>query len=352
MALRAGQGKGGHLLLRWYDQNRRRLPWRVEGGETPDPYRVWLSEVMLQQTTVPAVIPYFLKFTEKWADIRALAASDQEEVMREWAGLGYYARARNLHKCARIVTAEHGGLFPDTEEGLKTLPGIGAYTAAAVAAIAFNRPCVVIDANVERVICRLFAIKEPIKSAKKEIKAAAELFYNPYPEKAGDMAQALMDLGSLVCMPKSPRCGLCPIRGECAAYNEGVQDSLPALPKKKEKPTRYGNFYWIRNKKGEVLAVRREDKAMMGGMIGLPTSNWEREEGAVKHPESLRRVRSAGEGAQVRHSFTHFTLILNGFYAELQAKPDGALWLDPLKMEAAGFPTLFRKAVLLMTKGE
>jgi len=336
-------------LLDWYDRNARALPWRnPPGAPSPAdpawPYRVWLSEVMLQQTTVAAVKPYFDAFTRRWPDVEALAAAGEEEVMAAWAGLGYYSRARNLVKCAREVSARGG--FPDTEPELRELPGLGAYTAAAIAAIAFGRHAVVVDANVERVVARLFAIAEPLPGARKAIRERAEAV-TPEP-RAGDFAQAMMDLGSQVCTTKAPRCLLCPLSGHCEGRDKGIADSLPVKPAKKAKPERRGTAFWIERTNGagrEVWLVTRPGKGMLGGMRALPDDGWSaREDGSGEAP-------LAGEwqdmGA-VRHTFTHAHLTLGLKRAEISAEPEGAGEWWPLdRLKEAGLPTLYAKAARL-----
>jgi A/G-specific adenine glycosylase len=271
-------------LLAWYDAHARHLPWRSRpGAPPPDPYRVWLSEVMLQQTTVAAVIPYFEKFTSRWPSVEALAAAEQAEVMAAWAGLGYYARARNLLACARAVAAM-GGRFPDSEPELRALPGLGDYTAAAVAAIAFGRRAVVIDANVERVVARLFAIAEPLPAARKAIRAAADKITPD--ERAGDFAQAMMDLGAQVCTARSPRCLICPLAQGCAARASGEPERFPVKAAKKAKLLRKGRAWWI-EREGAVYLVRRPGKGMLGGMRALPVGG-ERRGSAQLHPFRAR----------------------------------------------------------------
>lgn len=328
-------------LLVWYDANARRLPWRIApGGSGTDPYKVWLSEVMLQQTTVAAVGPYFAKFTERWPTVLDLAAADDADVMAAWAGLGYYARARNLLACARAVAAM-GGTFPDTEDALRALPGLGEYTAAAVAAIAFGRRAVVVDANVERVIARLFAIDEPLPAAKPAIRFAAG---QATPDaRAGDFAQAMMDLGATICTVRSPRCMLCPLRAHCRALADGAPERLPVKAAKKPKPTRTGRAYWI-ERDGKVLLVKRRPSGMLGGMRALPDDAWSaRSDGA----DALGGIWQTG--GVVRHSFTHFDLELQLMLcgaAELDNLPAGEWWpVD--RIEAAGLPTVFAKAARL-----
>lgn len=326
--------RAASLLLDWYDAHARSLPWRSPPGEpAPDPYRVWLSEVMLQQTTTAAVAPYFAKFTETWPTVEALAAAPEEDVMAAWAGLGYYSRARNLVAASRAV-AERGG-FPETEEELRKLPGLGAYTAAAVAAIAFGRRAVVVDANVERVVARLFAIEEPLPAARKAIRAAADSITPD--ERAGDFAQGLMDLGATVCTAREPRCLLCPLSGICRGRAQGIATDLPVKPPKKAKPLRKGTAFWI-ERDGSVLLVKRPGTGMLGGMRALPDDGWSAA-GDGDH---------TGEGdllGMVRHTFTHFALELD------VRRHDGSdivgEWWPVADIENAGLPTLFAKAARL-----
>ncbi|MCE7886116.1 MAG: A/G-specific adenine glycosylase [Alphaproteobacteria bacterium PRO2] len=336
-------------LLGWYDRHARILPWRYTKNQKPDPYRVWLSEIMLQQTTVAAVGPYFNKFTEKWPDIHALANANEQEVMRQWAGLGYYSRARNLHKCAVIVSGQMQGTFPTTQDELKKLPGIGDYTSAAIRAIAFNQPATVVDGNVERIMARIFAWPDPIPGAKKDLKNLAAGLFENYDERPGDLAQALMDLGATICIPKSPRCGACPVSQNCMAYKKGIAAELPLQEKKKARPRKFGHVYWITNGKGDVLVHRRPPKGLLGGMIGLPTSSWEE---AGKRPAlALKNLKTTDFGTSVRHVFTHFELELalktSGYKGEI---PDGYAWIEATDIENAGFPTVFKKAVRLFLK--
>lgn len=322
------------ILLDWYDRHARDLPWRAPPGTpAPEPYRVWLSEVMLQQTTVAAVKPYFAAFTERWPTVEALAAAPEEDVMAAWAGLGYYSRARNLVKCARAVVEL--GSFPSSEKDLRRLPGLGDYTAAAVAAIAFGQRAVVVDANVERVVARLFAIDEPLPGARKAIRANADTI-TPH-QRAGDFAQAMMDLGSSICTARDPKCLLCPLAAECEGRKAGDPFRLPVKGPKKAKPLRKGRAWWI-ERDGAVWLVRRERTGMLGGMRALPDDGWS--------------ARGDGQGGPdgellglVRHGFTHFDLELS---VERHNAPfgDGEWWpLD--KLDEAGLPTLFAKAARL-----
>jgi A/G-specific adenine glycosylase len=331
-------------LLDWYDSHARSLPWRSPPGQSaPEPYRVWLSEVMLQQTTTAAVAPYFAKFLERWPSVRALAAAEDAEVMAAWAGLGYYARARNLLACARAVAAR-GGVFPSTEAELRKLPGLGAYTAAAVAAIAFGEAATVVDANVERLIARLWAIHAPLPQGRSTIRARAEELTPA--NRPGDFAQAMMDLGATICTTRNPRCLLCPLAEGCQGRVAGVE-RFPVKAAKAAKPQRSGTAYWI-ERDGSVWLMQREAKGMLGGMRALPSDDWSaRGDGSGAKP-------LAGPwrmGGSVRHSFTHFDLGLQlqlyagHDWASLEMQP-GAWW--PVgQLGTAGLPTLFAKAARL-----
>ena len=311
-------------LLCWYVVDKRRLPWRAESGVRPDPYRVWLSEIMLQQTTVAAVKPYFESFTRRWPTVEALATAEDGEVMSAWAGLGYYARARNLLACARMV-AERGGAFPDMEEGLRKLPGIGPYTAAAIAAIAFGRRAVVVDGNVERVISRLHALPEPLPRARPRIRELADAMTPA--EGAGDFAQAMMDLGATICTPRNPACRLCPVRSWCKAHAQGAPERYPVKAPKAVRPHRHGLAYWLEHD-GDVLLVRRPAKGLLGGMLGLPEvppaeTGWE-------------------EAGAVAHVFTHFSLTVTLTCARTDRRLEG-IWHPAATLLEAGLPTLFAK---------
>jgi A/G-specific adenine glycosylase len=309
-------------LLDHYRAHARVLPWRALPGAQPtDPYRVWLSEVMLQQTTVTTVIPRFLRFVERWPTVAELAAAPDSDVLHEWAGLGYYARARNLIACARQV-ATCGG-FPDTEAGLRALPGVGDYTAAAIAAIAFGRDCAAIDTNVERVVARLEATSD-----KAAIRAAAARLV-PF-RQAGDFAQAMMDLGATICRPRAPRCSDCPLNADCRAFALGMPEAFPAKVPRKVRPVRFGVAHWIERDRS-VWLVRRPDKGLLGGMPALPGLPWG------------EFAASAPALAEVRHVFTHFELRLAVVAAN---SPEGDGWWHPIELLGdAGLPTLYRRAV-------
>jgi A/G-specific adenine glycosylase len=332
-----------NALLRWYVVDKRQLPWRAGEGKRPDPYRVWLSEVMLQQTTVAAVKSYYEKFTARWPDVTALAAAGDAEVMAAWAGLGYYARARNLIACARKVAAEHGGHFPGDEAGLRALPGIGRYTAAAIAAIAFGRRAVAVDANVERVVSRLFALKEELPGARDRLHALADSITPD--ENAGDFAQAMMDLGSTICTPRNPGCPRCPLAFLCEARREGNPEAYPVKAAKAAKPRRRGIAYWLEHD-DHVLLVRRPAKGLLGGMLGLPTGPW----GASPRPGDGAPAAAAwSEAGSVDHVFTHFALNLSLLCATAgdrgDAEPEAeATWWPVERLDEAGLPTLFARA--------
>jgi A/G-specific adenine glycosylase len=330
-------------LLAWYDAGARDLPWRVRPhgravGRRADPYRVWLSEVMLQQTTVPHATPYFLKFTARWPSVSDLAAEADGEVMAAWAGLGYYARARNLLACARAVAKDHGGVFPATEEGLRGLPGLGPYTAAAVAAIAFDEPTNVVDGNVERVMARLFAVETPLPDAKPELKRLAAGLVRD--ERPGDWAQALMDLGATVCRPKQPLCDRCPVSEHCAGLATGAPEAYPRRSAKAERPHRHGVAY-VLTRGAEVALVRRPPKGLLGGMLALPSSDWRTARWTDAEALAAAPAEAAWRGAgEVEHGFTHFTLTLRLLRAEGDAS--GVIWSP--RRDLDGLPSVFLKA--------
>jgi A/G-specific adenine glycosylase len=330
-------------LLAWYDAKARDLPWRVgpkahAAGVRADPYRVWLSEVMLQQTTVPHAAPYFLKFTARWPTVSDLAEEGDGEVMAAWAGLGYYARARNLLACARAVAGDHGGVFPNSEERLRALPGLGPYTAAAVAAIAFDEPTNVVDGNVERVMARLFAVDAPLPDAKPELKRLAGGLVRD--DRPGDWAQALMDLGATVCRPKAPLCGRCPVSAHCVALTTGAPETYPRRTAKPQRPHRYGVAY-VLTRGDEVALVRRPPRGLLGGMLALPTSDWR----AARWTDAEARAAAPARAAwrcvgEVEHGFTHFTLTLQLLRAE--GASDDVIWSP--RRDLDGLPSVFLKA--------
>lgn len=330
-------------LLAWYDAHARSLPWRSPPGTPPpEPYRVWLSEVMLQQTTTAAVAPYYTRFLERWPTVEALAGADDAEVMAAWAGLGYYARARNLLACARAVAAR-GGRFPETEAELRALPGLGAYTAAAVAAIAFGRPVAVVDANVERVTARLYALAEPLPQGRGAIRARVEAL-TPL-DRPGDFAQAMMDLGATLCTPRAPRCIVCPLSDLCAGRVAGAEQ-FPVKAARKARPTRTGQAFWIERNRS-VWLVTRPARGMLGGMRALPDDGWAaRRDGSSRPP-----LAGAWAGAgTVRHSFSHFDLELQlMLYSGNDCSRLGSTgeWWPLDRLDQAGLPTLFAKAAQL-----
>lgn len=326
-------------LLRWYDLNARDLPWRARpGANATEPYRVWLSEVMLQQTQVATVIPYFEKFTTLWPDFAALAAEEDAEVMSAWAGLGYYARARNMLACAREVARR--GAMPETEAELLGLPGVGGYTAAAIAAIAFGRRAVVVDGNVERVVTRLFALADPLPGAKPRIRALTDTITPD--ARAGDFAQAMMDLGATICTARSPRCLLCPLRESCAGFATGAPEAFPVKAKKPAKPQRYGTMFWV-EREGRVLLVQRPDKGLLGGMRALPTGPWTDAPPGTEGAPVAADWRILDRG--VSHVFTHFRLDCALAVATIGAQEavDGQWW-PVAEIESVGLPTVFAKA--------
>ena len=340
-------------LMAWYDRHARAMPWRVPPGDwlagmRPDPYHVWLSEVMLQQTTVAAVKDYWRKFTAIWPTVGDLAAAEDADVMAAWAGLGYYARARNLLKCARAVVADHGGRFPDTEEALLTLPGIGPYTAAAVAAIAFDRRAVVLDGNVERVMARLYAVEAPLPDSKPELKRLADGLTPDL--RPGCHAQAVMDLGATICTPRNPACGLCPWRDACTGRLAGLAEGLPRKKPKKAKPVRHGIAYVVRRTDGSWLLETRPESGLLGGMQGWPGSDWVEQAVPGEAPPLTLDWRDAG--AEVRHTFTHFHLrlrVMTGV-ADLRARPSRGAFVARGDFSPADLPTVMRKVYDIASK--
>lgn len=334
-------------LLAWYDANARSLPWRSPpGSNAPDPYRVWLSEIMLQQTTVATVRPRFEAFVARWPTIESLAAASDADLMAAWAGLGYYARARNLIACARTVVTDHGGRFPDSEAGLRALPGIGDYTAAAIAAIAFGRRAVAVDANVARVVARLDAIDAPLPGAMPAIRRAADAMTPD--TRAGDFAQAMMDLGSSICTSRNPRCLLCPLIETCRAQAGGDPARYPVKAGKAARPHKYGTIFWAESD-DMVLLVRRPDKGLLGGMRALPTGPW------ADAPPGLAGAPD-GDGwrlidGNVSHGFTHFTLDLALAVGTALSHVDGEWW-PVADIESAGLPTVFAKAAMTIRRAE
>ncbi len=365
-------------ILAWYDSHARRLPWRVLPGQRADPYLVWLSEIMLQQTTVVTVGPYFDAFTRKWPNVQALAAADLDDVLTAWAGLGYYARARNLHKCARAVTRDHGGLFPSNEAALRSLPGIGPYTAAAVAAIAFNLPSCPVDGNIERVVARLFALSDPLPGVKKAIKSNAQAL--TFAQRPGDQAQAMMDLGATICTPKKPKCPRCPLREDCRAHQAGIAEALPVKPPKPVKPHRRGQVFWLTRPDGAVLLRRRPETGLLGGMMEFPSTPWleQPQRDAADAPRRSLIEPGGGSGTEsagalagalaealrlpqdwlqgdltalpgaVRHSFTHFHLELQvrqGWVDQAAPAPPHCCWVAFDALAGQALPRVMTKVI-------
>ena len=331
-------------VLAWYDRHARDLPWRVSPadrsrGIKPDPYRVWLSEVMLQQTTVAAVKSYFLRFTSLWPTVFDLAAAPLDSVLKEWAGLGYYARARNLHACAKAVVEQHGGMFPTSSAQLQHLPGIGAYTSAAIAAICFDEPVAVLDGNLDRVLARYYALAVPVRDAKDKLRAALQA---AVPERAGDFAQAMMDLGATICAPRTAVCMLCPIQTGCIATKTGDPTFYPVKPTKAERPVRRGHAYVMLDDDGDVYLQSRPEKGLLGGMTEVPGSTWEAELPPAKYPIAANW---RGHG-QIVHVFTHFRLELEVWSATVPAGDfDSGWWASPAALGGEALPTLFRKVL-------
>ncbi|MGH6836421.1 MAG: A/G-specific adenine glycosylase [Methylocella sp.] len=333
-------------LLAWYDRHRRDLPWRAVGAPA-DPYKVWLSEIMLQQTTVTAVKPYFLGFLARWPNVGLLAQAGGGEVMRAWAGLGYYSRARNLHACGKIVAGPFKGKFPDTVAGLQSLPGIGPYTAAAIAAIAFGRPAAAVDGNAERVLARLFAIEVPLPAARSEIKAKAQEMVPA--ERPGDFAQALMDLGAMICSPKQPACEICPLLKFCRGHASGCPESLPRKAPRRERPLRHGAAFFVRRRDGAVLVRTRPENGLLGGMTEIPGTGWEMDfdaASAASHAPVEAIYRKLDK--RVSHGFTHFALRLDIYVAEVPAKrraPAGYRFAPERGLDNEAFPSVMRKVI-------
>jgi A/G-specific adenine glycosylase len=344
------------LLLAWYDRHRRVLPWRPPKGRRPDPYAVWLSEIMLQQTGVKTVGPYFEKFLARWPDIAALGRASLDEVLRMWAGLGYYSRARNLHACAVTVLRDHGGVFPDTEEGLRALPGIGPYTAAAIAAIAFDRRTMPVDGNIERVVSRLYAVEQPLPQAKPAIQMLATTLLGGIgagdeKSRAGDSAQALMDLGASICTPKKPACSLCPLDAGCAARRRGDQETFPRKAPKKTGELRQGAAFVVR-RGDEILLRTRPEKGLLAGMTEVPGSQWlvaQDDEAALKQAPVVKGVmRWRRRIGVVTHVFTHFPLQLVVYTADAPARasaPKGMRWAPISDLAGEALPNVMRKVI-------
>jgi len=333
-------------LLQWYDRHRRQMPWRAAAGARAEPYHVWLSEIMLQQTTVATVGRYFIEFIDRWPTVHLLAAAPLDDVLHAWQGLGYYARARNLHKCAGQIVDQYDGRFPDTEEALRALPGIGRYTAAAIAAIAFDQHAVVVDGNVERVMARLFQVEEPLPDSKGQLyRHAVRLTPDRRP---GDYAQAVMDLGATICVPRRPKCMLCPVAEGCAG--RPIAETLPRKRAKEPKPTRRGVAFWLTRKDGAILLRRRSDNGLLGGMMEVPSTEWR--EGETPPIDRARRETPCAAGAwrvypgMVRHTFTHFHLELTVAAATVNAvAPEGCVWCLPDAFGDHALPTVMKKII-------
>jgi A/G-specific adenine glycosylase len=337
---RQSPGNLSRLILGWYDHHHREMPWRVspaarQAGGRPNPYHVWLSEVMLQQTTVATVGPYFTSFTSRWPTMRALAEAPLNDILAAWAGLGYYARARNLHRCAVAVTARPGGQFPESEAELQALPGIGRYTAAAIAAIAFDHPATVLDGNVERVMARLHAETDPLPGIKERLRHHASLL-TPR-QRPGDYAQAVMDLGATICTPRRPACGACPWREACRARAQGIAATLPVKAPKRARPVRRGTAFLALDGAGRVLTERRPESGLLGGMLALPTTGWE-DQPPPPVPPFDADWQQAGE---VRHTFTHFHLRLSVLWTRVEALSGDT---TPIEEAETAMPTVFAKA--------
>jgi A/G-specific adenine glycosylase len=354
---KAGTGFDPAILLAWYDRHRRRLPWRAAPGETPNPYRVWLSEIMLQQTTVKTVAPYYARFLERWPNVAALAASSLADVLKAWAGLGYYARARNLHACARAVVEHHGGRFPDEVVALAALPGVGPYTAAAIAAIAFGKRATPVDGNIERVVARLFAVEAPLPGAKPDIRRLAEGLTPD--ERPGDFAQALMDLGAMICSPLRPSCALCPWNDACAAHRLGSPESFPRKAPKSEGRLRRGAAFWVERADGAVLVRTRPLRGLLAGMTEVPTSEWTHDFDAAAALRAAPRVANGKAKpawrklrGKVTHVFTHFPLELVVYAAAVPPgtrAPAGMRFVRRAALDDEAWPSLMRKVIALAT---
>ncbi len=334
----------GTRLLDWFDANRRDLPWRARPNETPNPYYVWLSEIMLQQTTVPTVIPYFGNFVARWSTFSDLANSDLDEILHAWQGLGYYARARNLHKCAGVIASQLNGELPDTEDALLKLPGIGAYTSAAIAAIAFQKPSVPVDGNIERVIARLHALEQPAKTIRLEIANLARKMLPP--DRPGDFAQAMMDLGSSVCRPKSADCSACPWQSGCKSALSGDWAKYPVKTPKPIKPVRRGTAFWLVRDDGAIFLRRRPEKGLLGGMAEVPSTVWREEAWPID--EALNWSPGGKNWNQlpgtVKHTFTHFHLQITVLVGQADhALPNDGYWSKPAQFGDYALPTIMKK---------
>lgn len=352
-------------ILDWYAKHQRVLPWRARGRGRSDPYKVWLSEIMLQQTTVSAVIPYFLRFTEKWPDVHSLAKAEDSEVMKEWAGLGYYARARNLLKCARIVSHETDGVFPENVKGLMDLPGIGPYTAAAISCISYGKNETVVDGNIERVTARVFRVPEALPLGKKEIRLAADSLFLGMEKRGGkkvsEFPQALMDLGAGICTVKGPKCNLCPVSTFCLSFKAGDPEKYPVRAPKKASPVRRGRVYLIHDGDGRVVFQKRPETRMLGGMMGLPTTDWDipKDDFDNIHIPLVKKMGGLTRVGIVYHVFTHFKLELEVWrltvpdVQDVLGLGDGFCfrYVPEYQFNKIGLPTVFLKAAKIALKG-
>ena len=330
-------------LLNWYDAHGRTLPWRVKNG-LGDPYKVWLSEIMLQQTTVATVQPYFKKFTKRWPSLDALARAELDDVLHAWQGLGYYARARNLHKCARVVMMKYKGQFPDNEIDLLRLPGIGPYTAAAITAIAFGRPSAPVDGNIVRVVSRLMNLRTPLPALQLEVAGSFGLLVPE--DRPGDFVQAMMDLGATICMPRKLMCEQCPWRQFCVARKVGIAETLPVRAPKKKKPTRYGVVFWLENQGGKVLLRRRPEKGLLGGMMEFPSTNWRDRVWGLDEALKEAPIKANWQllSGTVSHTFTHFHLKLTVLSCLAGINQEGlGIWSRPQFFPDYALPTLMKK---------
>jgi A/G-specific adenine glycosylase len=357
MAFESGDDPSGAIaaaLLTWYDCHRRELPWRAKPGERADPYKVWLSEIMLQQTTVAAVKPYFAAFLALWPNIDLLAGVKPREVMQQWAGLGYYSRARNLHACAKIVAQNFAGKFPSSEAALQALPGIGPYTAAAIAAIAFGAPAAAVDGNIERVIARLFVIKTPLPAAKAAIKASAQRLVPR--SRPGDFTQAMMDLGATLCTPRAPACALCPLTHVCLGFASGCCEILPRKAPRPKRPIRHGAIFFVERKDGAVLVRTRPQNGLLGGMAEFPGTSWDLDfdaDKALSHAPVAATYRRLDR--RVAHSFTHFSLQLDVFAAGVPTKtraPKRCRFVPARDLGKEAFPSVMRKVIASVRRDE
>ena len=341
-------GGAAKTLLDWYDRNGRSLPWRTRTGKKPDVYRVWLSETMLQQTQVATVRPYYRNFIKKWPNLTQLAKANRDDVLRCWAGLGYYARARNLYACAQILVSKHNGVFPDKEESLRSLPGIGSYTAAAIMAIAYDRPAVVVDGNVARIMARLYKVEKPIQESRPKLQKLAAC-HSPQ-HRPGDYAQAIMDLGAVICTPRSPNCTECPWSNFCEAHATGTPENWPRRKPTARKPQCYGVVFWIERSDGAIALRRRPDKGILGGMLEVPNSGWQDRplsENFIGAQSPIKTEWVVIPGL-VRHSFTHFNLELTIFAGRAEKAPNGTFWCQKRDIESQALPSLMRKVVTLV----